>query len=137
MIGTLKQVLSIPNLAQLLSAYREPAEVDVLYSHYREIQQTSLQDIINQVSSDTQTLKASQDSSPDGTAAALRIMALELSIEARTRILIAEKILALLAVPPASEIPEKKKEKTRIRKLQKAKKNCELRNITIIEGGTV
>jgi len=112
MIGTLKQVLSIPNLSQLLSAYRDPADVEVLYNHYRQIQQTSLQDIVAQVGSEISTLQN------DGTASqtvtdAMRNLALELSIEARTRILIAEKILALLAEPGPDDSADRKKEKSK------------------------
>lgn len=113
MIGTLKQVLSIPNLSHLLSAYREPADVEVLYSHYRQIQQASLQDIVEQVSTETHALQDAGGGSPVETADAMRGLALELSIEARTRILIAEKILALLAEPKPDEPAEKKKEKAK------------------------
>lgn len=109
MIGTLKQVLSIPNLAQLLSAYREPADVELLYSHYRQIQQASLQNIVEQAAEQTKALRDAGASDPDEMADALRSMALALSIEARTRILIAEKILAMLAEPkPETAAADKK-----------------------------
>lgn len=128
MIGTLKQVLSIPNLNQLLSAYRDPADVAALYNNYLQIQHTSLLDNAAQVLAETRALSAAVGTTgaagepadaagtePD-TSDALRNLALELSIEARTRILIAEKILALLAeskneTPP--DKPEKKKDKAR------------------------
>ncbi len=115
MIGTLKQVLSIPNLNQLLSTFRDPAEVSAFYSRFLQIQRSSLRDNASQVLAETKKLSTdepSDDKEPD-TSAALRNLALELSIEARTRILIAEKILEFLAVPPTAEQTEKKKEKTK------------------------
>jgi hypothetical protein len=98
MIGTLKQVLSIPNLNQLLSESRNAADVDELYSRFLQVQKASLRDNCRQVLAQTQKLPEATDGKggPE-TEAALRNLALELSIEARTRILIAEKIIALLA----------------------------------------
>lgn len=113
MIGTLKQVLSIPNLSHLLSPYRDAADVEILYSHYRQIQQSSLQDIVEQVSTEINILQEAGGGSTAEIADAMRSLALELSIEARTRILIAEKILAVLEEPAAQDVAEKKKEKTR------------------------
>lgn len=114
MIGTLKQVMSIPNLNQLLSTYREPADVSELYNRYLEIQRTSLLENVSQVQEATGKLSAlgPADGSEADQTAALRNLALELSIEARTRILIAEKILELLARPKTEEPAEKKKKKT-------------------------
>lgn len=124
LIGTLKQVMSIPNLNQMLTVYREPEEVAALYNHYREIQRSSLTDIASQVLSQTNVLQNDADSPDAENAEALRNLALELSIEARTRILIAEKILALLAVPAATAIAEKKAEpeKDSVQKKVPAKK---------------
>jgi hypothetical protein len=121
MIGTLKQVLSIPNLSHLLSAYREPTDVEVLYNHYRQIQQASLQNIVTQVGSEISILQSDSGGAPQAKTDAMRSLALELSIEARTRILIAEKILALLADPSPDENIDKKKEKSK----EKTKKNLE------------
>lgn len=121
LIGTLKQVLSITNLSQLLSAYREPADVEALYNHYRQIQQASLQNIVAQVGSEISTLQNDSSESSQTVTDAMRSLALELSIEARTRILIAEKILALLAEPAPDDSPDKKKEKSK----EKPKKNVE------------
>ena len=114
MIGTLKQVHSIPNLNQLLATYREPSDVAEFYGHFLEIQRASLLDNSAQVLAETAKLSADPiaDASPQ-TRDALRNLALELSIEARTRILIAEKILELLAEPKPEAPPEKKREKTR------------------------
>ncbi|HAL74080.1 MAG TPA: hypothetical protein DCM45_03175 [Clostridiales bacterium] len=121
MIGTLKQVLSIPNLSHLLSVYREPADVEVLYNHYRQIQQGSLQNIVEQVGSEISKLRNAGDGSSQATNDAMRSLALELSIEARTRILIAEKILALIAESWPDDNADKKKDKSK----EKPKKSSE------------
>jgi hypothetical protein len=111
MIGTLKQVLSIPNLNQLLSAYRDSTDVADLYGRFLEVQRSSIKENASQVLAQSKALSDAHlerdangeagevAASDDGTAAALRHLALQLSIEARTRILIAEKIIAMLAVP--------------------------------------
>jgi hypothetical protein len=128
MIGTLKQVLSIPNLNRLLSGYRESSEVADLYNRFIAVQHAALKENASQVLAETKALAAAaaaaannqpQDglavsetsesaedaerdqnlATEEDTAAALRNLALQLSIEARTRILIAEKIIALLAAP--------------------------------------
>jgi hypothetical protein len=68
-IGTLKQVMSIPNLNQLLKSSRKPPDVAALYSHYRQIQRTSLQDITAQVLHETEGLKNTGDSEEADTVA--------------------------------------------------------------------
>jgi hypothetical protein len=109
MISALKQVLSIPNLNQLLSASREPADVADLYNRFLQVQRESLRENCGQILKETKALAGSANESgiDEDNAAALRNLALKLSIEARTRILIAEKIITLLAVPPAED-PAKK-----------------------------
>lgn len=92
MIGTLKQVLSMQNLRRLLSGGRDAADVEELYQHFIGIQASTLQTRAHQVLEDTRLL--SGDLTPDQRRA-LRELALQLSIEARINILIAEKILAL------------------------------------------
>jgi hypothetical protein len=124
MIGTLKQVLSIPNLNRLLSGYRESSEVADLYRCFLEVQHASLKENASAVldelkvlsamsgklasadqtaseaaESEAGALDANRAEAEEDIAAALRNLALQLSIEARTRILIAEKIIALLAAP--------------------------------------
>jgi hypothetical protein len=125
MIGTLKQVLSIPNLNQLLSAYRDSTDVSGLYGRFLEVQRDSLKENASQVLAEAQALSAARrmntaeiadaadeaagetvaEDADDGTTAALRHLALQLSIEARTRILIAEKIIAMLAADKAAPKP--------------------------------
>ncbi|MEA4888820.1 MAG: DUF1836 domain-containing protein [Clostridiaceae bacterium] len=113
-IGTLKQVLSIQNLNQLLSSYRDPADVAALYQHFLEVQRFSLRENAAQVLAETAQLR--QEIPAEGEpqadhATALRNLALELSIEARTRILIAERILTLLDQEKAGETSEKNERK--------------------------
>ncbi len=110
MIGTLKQVMSIPTLTQLLSACRDSAEVEALYGHFLQIQRESLRENAGQVLGETQALTGGEETGFDAASeAALRNIALELGIEARTRILIAEKIISLL--PDKRKEKEKEKEK--------------------------
>jgi hypothetical protein len=116
MIGALKQVLSIPNLRQLLALCREPSDVAVFYSLFLKVQHESLVENASQVLDETKnlaraaggetTIETSDHEADEGTEAALRNLALRLAIEARTRILIAEKILSQLAVPKAVPKPE-------------------------------
>lgn len=117
MIGTLKQVLSMQNLNRLLAECREPDDVAELYSRFIDIQHKSLSESAQQVKKESQTL---QKDFPADDEADLRGLALHLTIEARTRILIAEKILSLLDQPADSESaarpdrkPEKKADKNR------------------------
>jgi hypothetical protein len=133
MIGTLKQVLSIPNLNQLLSAYRDAADVSGLYGSFLEVQRESLKENASQVLEETQALSTAQHQqdmadgttggapADDGTAAALRHLALQLSIEARTRILIAEKIIAMLAASKAPPKPDEPARKSAPNKAQPKK----------------
>jgi hypothetical protein len=116
MIGTLKQVMSIPNLTQLLSTIRSAEDVEALYDHFLQIQRDSLKGNAGQVLHETQTLLTSENeseaSADKASETALRNLALELGIEARTRILIAEKIISLLA--ESEKDKEKKKDKKNV-----------------------
>lgn len=112
MIGTLKQVMSIPNLNKLLANCREAADVEALYDRFLQIQRGSMRDNASQVLTETQELlnNGNNEGTPDpASEAAMRSLALELCIEARTRILLAEKIIGLL--PEKSDKLEKKKDK--------------------------
>lgn len=115
MIGTLKQVLSIQNLSQMLAPYRAPDDVSALYGHFIEVQRVSLQENAAQVLAETAKLRRAEQEAEAGEAdqlTAMRNLALELSIEARTRILIAEKIIALVEQAKPGE-SERKKEKAK------------------------
>ena len=128
MIATLKQVLSMQHLNRLLSGYRKTEDVSALYAQFLTVQHQCLQDSVTKVREETEQLLLSASDSPDNTrtekkekdqTAALREMALELSIEARTKILIAEKILSILhedqepADVETKKSESRKKEKTR------------------------
>lgn len=141
MIGTLKQVLSIQNLNDLLSDCRKIEDITALYRHFLAVQQEALQENAAQLLDETSTLRLAQQQasqtdararpgkmpaettgakadricqSPEQTEA-LRSLALELSIEARVRILIAERILSMLDQtdnPEPTEKAERKKRST-------------------------
>lgn len=93
MIGTLKQVLSMQNLRRLLPCGRDATGIEELYQHFIDIQGSTLQSKAGQLLEDTRQL--SGDVTPEQQHA-LRELALQLSIESRINMLIAEKILALL-----------------------------------------
>jgi DNA-binding transcriptional MerR regulator len=95
MIATLKQVLSIQNIKQLLSRYRKPDDVAAVYDHFLDVQQQCLRDSVTKIKGEASKIFA-DNSSHDDPNSDLRSMALELSIEARTKILIASRILAML-----------------------------------------
>ena len=128
MIATLKQVLSMQHLNRLLSMYRSPDDVAALYAQYLAVQHQCLQDSVAKVREETGQLQAAASHTPDdantdmadkGHSDALRTLALELSIEARTKMLIAEKILSILheeqtpAEAEAKKGEKPKKDKTR------------------------
>ncbi len=93
MIATLKQVLSMQHLNRLLAVYREPADVARLYTLFLAVQKECLLDnagkVLQQISSADAGAELEQ-------AAALRRLALEMSIEARIKILLADKLLTAL-----------------------------------------
>jgi hypothetical protein len=165
MIGTLKQVLSIQNLKDLLSECRNPDEIEALYHHFLSVQQKALLENAAQVLAETGKIQIAQVQVLESTFArdleetntekmetkakldvnrepkaeaimeptvddkrdasvpgqnrkqkeALRSLALELAIEARVRILIAERILSMLdqtAPPEQKDKPDRKKRGT-------------------------
>lgn len=95
MIATLKQVLSIQNIKQLLSRYRKPGDVAAVYDHFLDVQLQCLRDSVAKIKGETSKLFSDNPTNDDPNSD-LRSMALELSIEARTKILIASRILAML-----------------------------------------
>lgn len=121
MIATLKQVLSMQYLNRLLSGYRKSKDVAALYTQYLAVQQLSIRDCVAKVCEETDRLKKITDQPGDAQtgepakkqADALRELALELSIEARTKILIAEKILSILQVDQEPSAGEEKKSESR------------------------
>jgi len=138
MIGTLKQVLSIQNLKDLLSECRNPDDIAALYHHFLSVQHLALQENAAQVLAETGKLQRAQElahaaaaesdahETPDEGAVdenlpdqsreqteALRSLALELAIEARVRILIAERVLAMLEKTAPAEHKDKPDRKKR------------------------
>lgn len=109
-IGTLKQVLSMQNLHRLLSTCRDPEDAAALYSLFLSIQKTSLDDSQQQAKDELNELR--HDRETDSDAQAMRNLALKLSIEARTRILIAEKILSALAQDNEQDSKHKQSKKS-------------------------
>ncbi len=102
MIGTLKQVLSMQNLNRLLSSIRDPQDAASLYCRFLEIQNDALSESARLAREETHLLEDSDADTMQDHDTALRGLALKLSIEARTRILIAEKILAMINQPQDS-----------------------------------
>lgn len=102
MIATLKQVLSIQDLNQLLSDYREPEPVASLYRQFLHDQRCSLQDtearVIEELDRLTERLNQKESEALDSDVMqALRELSLALCIEARTKILVAQKIMSILS----------------------------------------
>ncbi len=120
MIGTLKQVLSMQNLSRLLSDCRDPQDAAELYSRFKDIQRNSLSESALQAKKETRSLL---EDIPADDESALRGLALQLSIEARTRILIAEKILVLLDQPDDLENMDKAERKSVKKADKKIEKN--------------
>ncbi len=94
MIATLKQVLSMQDLKALLADRRQPDQVKDIYDHYLMHQQHDLSELSAEVSK-----RLAGEQPEDGDIEFLRRAALELSIEARNRILLSERILSSLAQP--------------------------------------
>lgn len=99
MIATLKQVLSMQDLKQLLSDLTEPEQIRQLYEQYLAKQH------LDMVSTSASVVKSIEraEIEPDQEIAFLSHLALDLSIEARNRTLLSGKILNRL-----SELHDKK-----------------------------
>lgn len=91
MIATLKQVLSMQDLKALLADRRQTEQVKEIYEHYLMHQQQDMYDLSADVKKRLTADQVSEDDSEF-----LRKAALELSVEARNRILLSERILASL-----------------------------------------
>lgn len=92
MIGALKQVLSMADLKALLGDCRTVDQIAPLYASFLTIQDQTLANQTASVLQRTSDLPESAATQRE----ALRQLALEWAIEARVRVLLAEKILALL-----------------------------------------
>jgi hypothetical protein len=92
MIGVLKQVLSMADLKALLGDCRTVDQVEPLYASFQANKQKALHDHAAAILARTADLPESAEAQKE----ALRQLALEWAVEARIRILLAEKMLALL-----------------------------------------
>ena len=105
MIATLKQVLSMQDLKALLADKRQADQVKGIYEHYLMYQQQDLSELAAEVGK-----RLSEEQAIDEDGEYLRRAALELSIEARNRILLSERILSSLTQPKEkSEVAKKDK----------------------------
>ena len=103
MIATLKQVLSMQDLKALLADKRQADQVKGIYEHYLMYQQQDLSELAAEVGK-----RLSEEQAIDGNGEFLRRAALELSIEARNRILLSERILSSLTQPQEKSEATKK-----------------------------
>ena len=93
MIGTLKQVLSIPDIKRMISAEKDPASVEKLYGRFLELQRAALRDTTDLV---RRAGLPDRDTDPAEGRERLRRLALELVVEARTRVLASQRVLDML-----------------------------------------
>jgi len=101
MIGALKQVLSMQDLHILLGQNKDDQLVSDLYSRFLAGQVRAVEEAAAQVSGQVTLM---MDQSGDANAEdELRVLALDLAIEARVRILIAEQILSSIAARQQAE----------------------------------
>lgn len=103
MIATLKQVLSMQDLKALLADKRQADQVKGIYEHYLMYQQQDLSELAAEVGK-----RLSEEQAIDENGEFLRRAALELSIEARNRILLSERILSSLTQPQEKSEATKK-----------------------------
>jgi hypothetical protein len=108
MIGTLKQVLSIPDIKRMISPCQDVRAVEQLYTHFLALQHDAFRDTADLIA---------QAGLPDSSASTaeskerLRRLALELVVEARTRVLAAQRVLDLMAqLKVESDHPQPKAE---------------------------
>lgn len=105
----LKQVMSIPDIKRIVSSSQAPDAAQRLYSRFLDLQRDAMRetaDLIRQTQfSDTNGLD------PEQTSEKLRMLALELVVEARTRVLAAQKVLDMLDVAGADIPPGTPSEK--------------------------
>ena len=127
MIATLKQVLSMQDLNHLLAVYREQEEVAKLYRQFLEVQSSCLLDSTAHIRQQLQQLQqeAAQKGGASGGPADpgvsetdLRELALELCIEARTKILIAERIFSALPGTAGQDEPAQRQKTNKKEKKQ-------------------
>ncbi len=107
MIGTLKPVLSIQELQILLENNQTDAEAAAMYSRFLTQQQAAVTDTTSSVISRLQELSDTAVENGDSMLSELQMLALNLAIDARVRILVAGQLLA--AVEKANETARSEK----------------------------
>jgi hypothetical protein len=93
MIATLKQVLSMQDLKNLMADLKEPEQIRRLYEQYLEKQQQDMITTSKNILAGIEDAKISQEDEIEF----LSKMALDLSIEARNRTLLSGKILTRIS----------------------------------------
>ena len=104
MIATLKQVLSMQDLKHLISDCRTAQQAEELYSHYLAGQKNDLV----RTSAEVLDRITAENLENDQMHEFLRRLALDLSVEARNRILMSEKIIEFLSESKIQENNEDK-----------------------------
>ncbi len=95
MIGSLKQVLSMADLKTLLATSQNTQNIAPLFAGFLSMQQQTVQAQVAALQARISQLPPA----PEQQQAALRVLALEWAVEARVRILLAEKMLSMLTEP--------------------------------------
>ena len=96
MIGTLKQVLSIPDIKRLVSPCQDAQSAEQLYTHFLTLQHDAFRETTDLIA---QTGLPDMNSDAAESKERLRKLALELVVEARTRVLAAQRVLDMLDQP--------------------------------------
>jgi len=91
-ICSLKKVLSMPDLSDLLKDFRvnESNEIERFYARFREVQELAIEKTYEIVSEGIQGIKGENDKE------ILRNLALQLAVEAQTKCIASEQILSIL-----------------------------------------
>ena len=103
MIGTLKQVLSIPDIKRMVSPCQDAQSAEQLYTHFLALQQDAFRETADLI---TQAGLPDIETNPAESKERLRRLALELVVEARTRVLAAQRVLDMLDQQQAGLQPQ-------------------------------
>ena len=101
--GALKQVLSIPDIKRIVSSSQTPDAARRLYSRFLDLQRDAMRETADLIEEARFTETDGLD--PEQTSEKLRMLALELVVEARTRVLAAQKVLDMLDVAGTEVVP--------------------------------
>ncbi len=105
----LKQVMSIPDIRRIVSTSQTPEAAQKLYSRFLDLQRDGMRETAGLIQQARLSDAAGMD--PEQYNEKLRMLSLELVVEARTRVLAAQKVLDMLdlngADVPSANPPEK------------------------------